>query len=79
MYCFYKTLLYRVPASQKADWQSAFRDKSMRMSYPLRNWVIIYQEPIARLANELLGNLQKSARGMHFEIGRPHLYAFFFF
>lgn len=56
-------------ASQKADWQNAFRDKPMYLSTPLRNWVIICKR--SHVVSSFLQNIQRAGRGMHFEIASP--------
>lgn len=57
-----------------ADWQMAFRDKSMFLSYPLRNWCILVTRRMRGDMQKFVDMMQRASRQMRFEVAPAHMF-----
>ncbi|XP_053690463.1 protein aubergine-like isoform X1 [Sabethes cyaneus] len=60
-----------IPAGESADWQMAFRNSSMTVSIPLKNWFVIVPGGQDRLIADFINCLKNVSSGMRFQMQDP--------
>lgn len=71
---FYNQIkITREPTGQFADWQMAFKNQSMYLSYPLRNWVILTTRRMQSQVQNFVRMIEKASRQMNFEVAPAYM------
>ncbi|XP_035708527.1 piwi-like protein Siwi isoform X2 [Folsomia candida] len=58
-------------ASDKADWNAAFRNHEMASTVPLENWVVIVPQRDAQAIDEVVSKMQRVGEPIRFRVSRP--------
>lgn len=64
----------RAKTTNRADWQSEFRNNSMFKSIDLKRWYVITPARAREETNNFIQALQRASRGMQFNVSNPRVW-----